>query len=182
MRILSSTLLGTAAAAVLAAPVNAKRFENSYVSFEVPNDWTCELDGTEWTCSPPKNVEGRVGMMVVLTAKCVGPSDSPQLYLRHLEDVARRPGVETTVPSERRLIGGTLWLDGTLRHAEMRNYDTRYLVRNEGDLGVLVTFSSLARLEKSAKPISDAIAASVVVNSSTARPELRGAPLPVCKD
>jgi hypothetical protein len=166
--------------AVVPRAANAKPFSNSYVAFAVPDDWSCDLDDTEWTCEPPKDANGKVSMLIVLTAKCVGPSDSPQLYLSHLEEVSRRPGITTVVKPKERLFGGLIWLDGTLGNSEIKNYDTRYLVRNEGDIGVAVTFSWHAGTDAQATPISDKIAKSVVVNSAMARPELRAGALPVC--
>lgn len=28
---------------------SAKMFQNSYVSFQLPDNWGCELEGTEWS-------------------------------------------------------------------------------------------------------------------------------------
>jgi hypothetical protein len=112
-------------------------------------------------------------MMAILTAKEVGPMDSPQLYIQHLTDeVAKEAGVQTVREPTSTLIGQVIWLDATYRNSEIRDYQTRYLARTEGNLGVLVTFSAHRSVASRAQAISDQIAKSVRVNSYLARPEL----------
>lgn len=156
-----------------AGPAGAAHFKNAYVSFDLPDKWTCGLEGTEWVCKPPTDASGKTAMIVILTAKEVGPTDSPLLYQQHLEDVAKTAGVETVQGPTTTVIGQSIWLDATFMNSELPNYRTRYLVRNEGDVGVLVTFSAHRSVVDSAAAISDAIAASVAVDSAFVRPELR---------
>ena len=157
-------------------PAGATRFHNSYVSFDMPDGWACKLEETEFVCYPPPP-DGRHSMGVILTAKQVGRVDSPQLYLRHLEEVGRRPEVTVGQAPKQTLIGDSLWIDGSFWNSELRDYETRYLVRTEGDIGVLVTFSAHRSVVAQAKAVSYLIARSVVVNSKFARPELRPGPL-----
>ena len=162
-----------AVAQITTFPVAAAHFANSYVSFDMPDGWTCTLEETEFVCRPPRPPDGRYSMLVILTAKEVGKTDSPQLYMRHLQGIGRRAGVVVAVPPKNTLIGQALWLDASFWNSEVQNYRTRYLVRTEGDIGVMVTFSSHSSASEEADRISDLIARSVMVNSSFARPELR---------
>jgi hypothetical protein len=167
------SLLMLAMLALASVPAEARRFENSYVSFDLPDDWSCSLEDTEWVCRPPLDAQGRSALVVILTAKFVGPMDSPQTYLRHLEGLTRRNGVSVVTKPEERLIGSTIWLDGTFHNSELPGYDTRYLARIEGRVGVLVTFSAHRSAAAGAQAISNGIAETVEVNSYTARPELQ---------
>lgn len=168
--------IATAFLAVSSAAAGTTHFHNSYVSFDMPDGWTCKVEETEYVCYPPPPGV-RHSMGVILTAKMVGGVDSPQLYLRHLEEVGRRPEVTVGQTPRQTLIGDSLWVDGSFWNSELRDYETRYLVRTEGDIGVLVTFSAHRSVATQAKAISDLIARSVVVNSKLARPELRQGPL-----
>jgi len=164
---------GLVCVATLAGPIQAKSFANTYVSFDIPDDWQCSLEETEYVCKPPAGPDGKYSMIVILTAKEVGPLDSPQLYIQHLqEDVGAKAGVKTVLPPTSTLIGQVIWLDATYLNSEIENYQTRYLARTEGNLGVLVTFSAHVSVAKQAQVISDQIARSVQVNSYLARPEL----------
>jgi hypothetical protein len=172
MRSIVQMVLGLAFASVLAGQAQAKSFANTYVKFDIPDAWQCSLEGTDYVCQPPAGPDGKCSMIVVLTAKEVGPMDSPQLYIQHLEDVGAKAGVETVQTPKSTLIGQVIWLDAIYWNSEVKNYQTRYLVRTEGNLGVLVTFSAHRSVVDQAQAISNQIAKSVEVNSYRARPEL----------
>lgn len=155
------------------SPAEAKRFENSYIAFDLPDDWTCTLEDTEWVCKPPANASGQISMIVILTAKFVGPQDTPQSYLRHIEGLGGQAGVVVDRPARETLIGQVIWLDALLSNTEIEGYQTRYLARTEGKIGVLVTFSAHHSVASGAQAISDEVARSVEVNSYLARPELQ---------
>jgi hypothetical protein len=154
----------------LTVPASAKHFANSYVSFDLPDDWACDLEGTEWVCKPPPDANGKSGMIAILTAKFIGPYDSPQLYKEHIEEVGHTKGNRVVAQPEDTLIGRAIWLDASVRNSEVPNYTTRYLARTEGNIGVLVTFSFHSSIEARAKAISDLIAGNVVVDHETALP------------
>ena len=77
---------------------NAKTFQNSYIAFEVPDDWTCAQEGVAWTCTPRNNPEAKEAV-IVLAAKVAGPLSeghtlSPMLEITEL--LPQRPtGVMT---------------------------------------------------------------------------------------
>lgn len=173
MRSIVQMAFGLVFVAALLEPALAKSFANTYVSFDIPDDWQCSLEKTEYVCKPPAGPDGKYSMIVILTAKEVGPMDSPQLYIQHLQnDVGTKAGVKTVRAPTSTLIGQVIWLDAIYLNSEVKNYQTRYLARTEGNLGVLVTFSAHRSVAKQAQAISDQIAKSVQVNSYRARPEL----------
>src|ERR1700677_4767489 len=61
----------------------AKLFHNSYVQFELPDRWNCNIEGTEWVCSSDDKNDAREAI-VILTAKEVGPQDSFPIYENYL--------------------------------------------------------------------------------------------------
>ena len=153
--------------------VDAKHFENNYVAFDLPEGWSCDKEGDDWVCEPTKDAQGKVNMMAVVTAKYVGPDDSPQLYIRHIENEAKRPGIILVTPPRSTLINASIWLDAALANSEVKGYQTRYLVRTEGNIAVAVTFSAHHSVADKGTLISDVIAKSVQVNSAMAVPELQ---------
>ncbi len=165
--------LPIAVLAVAAASAEPKTFRTAFLSLELPEDWTCALEETEWVCTPPPDRNGKFAMLVVFTAKEVGADDSPQLYIEHLEERARQEGLKVLVAPSSTLIGRSLWLDATIEGSEQPGYTTRYLGRTAGDLGVLVTFSAHRSAKAVADPISAGIANSVEVDETFARRERR---------
>lgn len=172
MRSIVQMVLALVFVAALTDPAQAKSFANTYVTFDIPDDWQCSPEGTEYVCQPPAGPDGKYRMIVILTAKEVGPMDSPQLYIQQLLDIGTEAGVETVRVPTSTLIGQVIWLDAIYWNSEVKNYLTRYLARTEGNLGVLVTFSAHRSVADQARAISDQIAKSVQVNSYRARPEL----------
>jgi hypothetical protein len=135
------------AASFAFSSVQAKTFTNSYVSFELPDRWDCQLDHTEWVCRPVAAQEQQQAI-IILTAKEVGPSDSLPAYEAHLKtprQIASRSGTllmseVLTVDSKR--IGDQPWVDGFHKSSEVPNYLTRYLATTKDKIAVLVTFSA----------------------------------------
>lgn len=130
--------------------LQAKLFKNSYVQFELPPNWDCELEGTEWVCINKfvkKNNEKREAI-IILTAKEKGPSDSLTLYEGHLKterNLVNAKGVKykSEIKQVRpRKIAMQDWMDGIHMGSEVQDYYTRYLATVRGQIAVLVTFSA----------------------------------------
>src|SRR5262249_42959031 len=82
MKILHKLL--TILAVGLSAYAHARSFRNAYVSFELPPNWNCKLEGSEWVCE--NDFAGRTKeAIIILTAKEVGPNDRLDAYLAHLQ-------------------------------------------------------------------------------------------------
>ena len=156
-----------------AAPCQAARFANSYVTFDLPDDWKCIQEQSEWVCKPLANADGKVTMIVILAAKLVGPGDSPQLYTDHLNKEALKDGVSMAILPQQTLIGQSIWLDATLKNSEIRYYKTRYLARTEANIAVLITFSAHRLAGNQGQIISDALARSVQITGPYALPDIQ---------
>jgi hypothetical protein len=125
----------------------AKIFRNAYVSFELPDSWKCVLEHTEWVCRSEIDKESKEAI-IILTAKEVGPTDSFESYVSHLNTAqtasTKIGGVPSKViyPPKRVQINDQPWVDGLHLASEIPNYFTRYLATIKDKVAVLVTFSA----------------------------------------
>lgn len=125
----------------------AKLFRNSYVQFELPDQWNCKLEGTEYTCSSLNPVDSKESI-IVLAAKEMGPQDTLVEYERFLKTpkdskLLSGKGVKSEVKFVKpRQILGHPWVDGMHLGSEIPGYYTRYAATVKGTLAILVTFSA----------------------------------------
>jgi hypothetical protein len=124
----------------------AKVFRNSYLSFELPDNWNCGLENTEWVCRSSAEKDSREAI-IILTAKEVGPTDSFEAYTTHLntpqQTSVKKGGMSKVVyPPKRVLINEQQWLDGLHMASEVPNYFTRYLATMKDKIAVLFTCSA----------------------------------------
>ena len=71
-------------AMICCSTAHAKTFQNSYVSFDVPDDWTCLQEGVAWTCTPKSALRSKEAV-IVLAAKDAGPEDNLATFLNYLK-------------------------------------------------------------------------------------------------
>lgn len=132
---------------LLAAEAQAKRFRNAYVSFELPPNWNCKLEGAEWVCQNDFTQKAKEAI-IILTAKEVGPTDSLPAYKAYLETPRTLPGkggapTKSQVLHVRdRMIQNQMWIDGMHLGSEVGPYFTRYLATIKDKIAILVTFSA----------------------------------------
>ncbi|MBC7372343.1 MAG: hypothetical protein H7326_12300 [Bdellovibrionaceae bacterium] len=133
---------------LITSSVQAKTFRNAYISFELPANWNCSLEQTEWVCRSESNKESKEAI-IILTAKEVGPTDSIQLYEQHLNtpislNLKTGGSVMSKIvyKSKSVQINDQPWMDGLHLGSEVQNYFTRYLASIKGRIAVLVTFSA----------------------------------------
>lgn len=138
--LLSTLLIST-------SPAEAKLFRNSYVSFELPNNWNCTMKNTEWLCRSLKDKERREAI-IVLTAKSKNAGDNLEEYQNYLKtprQVVLSPtlSLKSEVQDvELRTINAIPWVDGWHYESELKNYYTRYVATVKSKLAILVTFSA----------------------------------------
>ncbi len=140
-------LLAVFLAVAASEPVEAALFQNSYVSFELPNNWSCKLDGTEWVCISSYADKSKEAI-IILAAKEAGPTDNLPAYLTHLKtprtliDKTGKPTSSTVLQVRERQIASHPWVDGMHLGSEIASYYTRYLATVKDRLAILVTFSA----------------------------------------
>jgi hypothetical protein len=126
----------------------AKVWRNSYLSFEIPDAWKCSLENTEWICRAEADKESKEAI-IVLTAKEVGPMDTFDAYISHLNapqtsSYKGATGVLSKVvyPPKKVMINDQPWIDGLHMASEVPNYFTRYLATIKDKIAVLFTCSA----------------------------------------
>lgn len=126
--------------------VLAKRFASKFCEFELPPQWECQLEGTEWVCQG-LNEDRKREAIIILAAKKRGSRDSLQEYEAYLKSkkTFSLPGGKTQVSDPRYTkkssINGQQWVDAMHLASEVPGFYTRYLATVKGELGVAVTFS-----------------------------------------
>lgn len=145
---------------VICASAEAKVFQNSYVSFEVPDNWTCAQEGMAWTCTPSGFNESKEAV-IVLAAKVAAPEDNLQNFLTYLKQpkkIATKVG--TPMPSQlmyanERMLAGNRWIQAQHIGSEIQEYITLYLATVKDHLAILVSFSAEQNHYKTYNPIFD---------------------------
>jgi hypothetical protein len=145
---------------VIGLNAEAKTFQNSYVSFEVPDNWNCLQEGVAWTCTPSGVIESKEAV-IVLAAKVAGPEDNInnfQTYLAQPKKITTKVG--TPMPSQvmyskpRQLANGQ-WVQAQHLGSEIQEYYTLYLATVKDQLAILVSFSSERNRYQVYNPIFD---------------------------
>ena len=133
--------------ALFSSTVFGKSFRNSYLSFELPETWKCVLENTEWVCRAEATKESKEAI-IILTAKEVGPTDTFDAYVSHLNTPQATtykgaPSVTSKVvyPAKKSVINDQTWIDGLHQSSEVPNYFTRYLATIKDKIAVLFTCS-----------------------------------------
>jgi len=128
----------------------AKVFRNAYLSFEMPEGWSCNLESTEWICRNQETRQSKEAI-IIFTAKEVGPTDSYTIYeqtintARVVNDKSGK-GIPSQIvmKAKQTKINEQLWVDGLQKGSEIPNYFTRYLATIKEKIAILVTFSAHA--------------------------------------
>lgn len=141
-------------------PAWAKTFQNSYVSFEVPDSWTCVQEGVAWTCTPTGPTESREAV-IVLAAKVAGPEDNLvnfHTYLSQPKKLATKVGTpmpSNVMYSKERVLAGTKWIQAQHLGSEIQEFYTLYLATVKESLAILVSFSSEKTKYANYNPVFD---------------------------
>jgi hypothetical protein len=126
---------------------HAKLFRNAYVQFELPDQWNCIIEGTEWVCSSQNKNDSKESI-IILTAKEIGPQDSYAIYESYLKTPKQvlLPNGKTTLSQVKnmrtRKINDQSWVDSLHLSSEIPGYYTRYLATIKDKIAILVTLSA----------------------------------------
>ena len=144
-------------------PVDAesRTFKNAYISFEMQDNWKCNLEQTEWVCRAEDPQEAKEAV-IILTAKEKGPTDSFPIYENHMNNpinTVSKAGTPLTsavkYKAQNQKINDQPWLDGLHQDSEVQNYFTRYLATIKDQIAILVTFSAHNKLYAKHSPNFD---------------------------
>ncbi len=147
---------------IVIQPAQAKLFKNSYIEFQLPHKWTCQLRNTVWVCryklsARCKKSTGKVcrkqirkskEAVIIFTAREASQVDSLKVYFDTLKDF-RKVKKSSGKSSQSKVIHIKTvnikkhkWVDGMHQGSEIPHYYTRYLATVKGNIAVLVTFSA----------------------------------------
>ncbi len=125
----------------------AKSFKNSFIKFELPHQWECEVKGSAWNCS--NKLEKKVkSAVIVFAAKKAGDHDTLDNYKTQ---ISNKPGVTVNgqqhfqskkIKLQETKINGQTWVDGLSYNSEAPEYYTRYLATVKNKTAVIITFTS----------------------------------------
>ena len=124
----------------------AAKFANQFTEFELPPQWSCNLEGAEWVCQSADENKKR-DAIIVLAAKLKGDQDSLDQYLEYLKTSKVFNSVDQKqIKSEAKYaktvnINGQPWVDALHLESEIPGFYTRYLATVKADIGVLITYS-----------------------------------------
>ena len=121
-------------------------FRAAAFEFELAPGWWCELDGTEYVCSPPGKPP--YSAIAVIAMKGRNEQDNLKAYEEHLRqpqksgDSGKDEGKFSEIRYVRRsVIASQEWVEALHAGSELPNFDTYYLATNTSYLGILVTMS-----------------------------------------
>jgi len=143
LRGLSVLILG----ALLSTPSQAAKFANQFVEFELPGNWVCLLEGTEWVCQNQQDPVKRKEAVIILAAKIQGDQDTLDQYLSYLKSpktYSNSLGKQVTSQvkyAQNKSITEQPWVDSLHIDSEISGFYTRYLATVKDGIGILVTYS-----------------------------------------
>ncbi|MEM7645859.1 MAG: hypothetical protein AAF203_03015 [Pseudomonadota bacterium] len=142
---------------------SAEVFRNSYLKFNMPAQWKCEMRKKAYLCrhrvskacrnnprqeSCKKQVKKSREALIIFTAKEASDQDnltSYQNYLSEAKTIKKGSGATTKsklIHNKKVKIANQAWVDSMHLSSELPFYYTRYLATVRGKIAVLVTFSS----------------------------------------
>jgi len=131
---------------LLTPSYSANRFANQFVSFELPAQWQCVLEGAEWVCQSLDETKKR-DAIIIMAAKLKGDQDTLDQYLNHLlqpkvyQSVSNQPVKSEVRYAKYNKYNNHTWVDSLHLESEIPGFYTRYFATIKEDIGVLVTFS-----------------------------------------
>lgn len=147
--------------ALVPVDADSRTFKNAYISFEMQDNWKCNLEQTEWVCRAEDPQEAKEAV-IILTAKEKGPTDSFPIYENHINNpinTVSKAGTPLTsavkYKAQNQKINDQPWLDGLHQDSEVQNYFTRYLATIKDQIAILVTFSAHNKLYAKHSPNFD---------------------------
>ncbi len=130
-----------------------KPFNNSYISFDIPETWACRAFGTDWVCHS-KFQDKKVEAIITSTAKVAGPNDTLNEYKTYLQQEKTWSNIrkeqitsEKMTPAKVIFINRFQWVDSIHKNSEVKSYISRYVGTvccqgKSSQLGILVVLSA----------------------------------------
>ncbi|MBI3018712.1 MAG: hypothetical protein HYY61_02320 [Deltaproteobacteria bacterium] len=126
--------------------VKTKTFKTEFISFELSDQWDCQMDGTEYVCRPISDIK-KTDAIIIIAAKIPGPDDNLKAYYTYLKKTKKvsDPSGQTFTSKVNLIkykeIAQTQWVDAIHISSELKNFYTRYLTTVKNGVAILVTYS-----------------------------------------
>ena len=135
--------LGIVCVLPLAQQANAEIFENQYLRFQLPDGWHCHLEEAVFVCEPPLPKGHKSPMIIILTAKIAGDTDTFPGFMEYLGKNRSVNKGSSLIDGPRidNEIGKVKWVEATHFESELPGFYTIYLATTWEGLSILVTFS-----------------------------------------
>jgi hypothetical protein len=130
-----------------AVSLNAKKFANSYLEFDIPETWNCKPEGGQHVCQPIQSQRRREAI-IVMASKIKGPGDSLSEYQKRLGQTKTVTDLKGKKLSSKinytKIINlaGTPWIESEQLGSEVPEFVTKYLATVEKNIAIAVTFSA----------------------------------------
>lgn len=124
----------------------AKEFETSYLKFNLPGSWGCELKNITWLCRSQLEEEKKQALFVI-TAKQASPETTMQSLQTHFMKSKTLPGAGGRVLTSHVFstqivkINNIQWIQSIHLNSELENFYTYYLSTLYQGRSILFTFS-----------------------------------------
>lgn len=161
---------------ILAFNINAKKFSNSYLEFDIPEDWHCKSEGGQYVCQPI-NPDKRKEAIVVMASKYQGPEDTLKKYedrlnkSKKIKDLKGKEYTNTIKYTKYTPIEAVPWVDSLHQDSEVPGFLTRYLATVYEGVGIAVTFSAHTSKYDDYKPTFFQMVKTLKIRKDIPRPE-----------
>jgi|GEM_PF-3842492 len=148
----------------------ARVFQNSYVKFDLPDNWACHQEGAAWICAPTNNTEAREAV-IISTAKLAGPDDSLNSFDNYLRQPRTLIGktkssLSQPISVNRKKVGDQDWVEAVHMGSEIPNFTTHYFATVKQKLAILISMSSDQDLKQKYDPLFTRVIQTMKVDAS----------------
>jgi hypothetical protein len=125
---------------------HAKPFATSYLSVDVPDQWSCQSVKADWACRPQDKTLKRAAALII-SAKEAGPETTLSSLEQQLRQPKSRVGKKGLAKTSRLLFikqtvfNGQTWIEANHSDSEIDGFVTEYLATINQGLVVLVTLN-----------------------------------------
>lgn len=129
-----------------AAELKTKTFKTDFISFELSDQWTCAMDGSEYVCRPLAEAK-KPDAIIIIAAKIPGTDDNVKAYYNYLKKPKKITDFKGQTFSSKvslikyKEIENEQWVDAIHLSSELSNFYTRYLASVKNGIAILVTYS-----------------------------------------
>ncbi len=124
----------------------ARIFRSNYVSFQLPDNWSCKKDLATYVCQNKTDKNKKKEAVIIILAKEAGKEDGIKQYIERLKNPMKNNSIQkiSTVESftDKKILKGHRWVDSLHYQGALPQHYTRYLVTVKQQLAILISFTA----------------------------------------